>query len=125
MYKCFNGLLDFSHDNYISLASGRTRSTASNLNLRPQRFRTSLFRDSYFNRIVPLWNNLPISIRQSPNVLSFKKKLNVLYFEKLESEFDPTRVQTWKDHLPVLQDHKPVQLLLNNGQMNTDTSRSV
>ena len=56
------------------------------------RFRTSLFRDSYFNRIVLLWNNLPITTRQSSSFNVFKEKLYT-YFCKLDSDFDPDRVR--------------------------------
>ena len=31
--------------------------------LRPNRVSTSLFRDSFFNRIVPIWNNVSLDIR--------------------------------------------------------------
>ena len=61
-YKSLHGAYNFSLNNFISFATGNTRS-ATNLNLRSKSFRTSLFRDSFFNRIVPLWNNLPVLIK--------------------------------------------------------------
>ena len=48
LYKGVNGLLNFPLRNFISFSTGRTRGS---LNLRHfLRFRTSLFRDSYFIR---------------------------------------------------------------------------
>ena len=44
MYKAVNGAYNFPLNNYVSFNCGRTRSSSSNLNLRPMRFRTSLFR---------------------------------------------------------------------------------
>ena len=64
-YKSLLDAYDFPLNNSISFAIGNTQSD-TNLNLRPKSFRTSLFKDSFFNRIVPLWNNLPVLIRQSP-----------------------------------------------------------
>ena len=53
LYKGVNGLLNFPPSNFIRFSTGHTRSAASSLNVRPfLRFRTSLFRDSYFIRIV-------------------------------------------------------------------------
>ena len=51
LYKGINGLLNFPLSNFSSFSTSRTRSAASSLNLRHfLRFRTSLFRDSYFIR---------------------------------------------------------------------------
>ena len=84
----------------ISLNLHPITPSATNLNLRPKSFRTSLFRDSFFNRIVPLWNNLPVLIRQSPTFLSFKTNLYKYYFCKLNSDFDTDRTRTWKTVYP-------------------------
>ena len=81
------------------IASGCTRSS-SQLNLWPQRFRTSLFRDSYFNRIVLIWNNLPLVIRQCQSYSTFKAKLYKYYYDKLDNDFDPDRPRTWKTICP-------------------------
>ena len=49
-YKSLHGVYNFPLNNFISFATGNTRS-ATNLNLRPKSFLTSLFyiRDSFFN----------------------------------------------------------------------------
>ena len=63
-------------------------------------FRTSLFRDSYFIRIVYLWNDLPLSIRQTPSIKLFKTRLYEHYFKKLDCDFETDRIRTWKTICP-------------------------
>lgn len=53
---------------------------ANNFNLRPNRVRTSLFRDSFFNRIVSLWNNIPLDIRETIALSTFKDCLFNYFF---------------------------------------------
>lgn len=98
-YKCINNYYNISIDNYTSLVTGRTRS-ANILNLRANRFRTSLFGDSFFNRIVPLWNNIPSDIRKIKVLSTFKERMFTLYLNKFHTDFDTTRIQTWKTVCP-------------------------
>ena len=74
-YKVLNGfvnidispLIDFySHSDRYSLR-GR-----DNLTLKKQFSRTDVFKFSYFNRIVDLWNSLPNSIRSATMSLILK-----------------------------------------------------
>ena len=76
----------------MNISICRTRN-ASNSNLRSNRVRTSLFRDSFFNRIVPLWNNISMNIREN-EALSKDRLFN--YFNKFIANFDTSRIQTWK-----------------------------
>ena len=71
-----------------------------NYKSRCHRHRTSLFRDSYFNRIVIIWNNLPFQIRNSASFISFKSRLNEYYFNNLLSTLDSDRSSTWKTICP-------------------------
>lgn len=97
LYKGVNGLLNFPLSDFVRFSTGRTRSAASSLNLRRfLRFRTSLFRDSYFTRIVYLWSYLPLSIRQTPSIKLFKTRLYERYFKKLDCDFETDRIRTWK-----------------------------
>ena len=75
-YKVLNGfvnidispLIDFySHSDRYSLR-GR-----DNLSLKKQFSRTDVFKFSYFNRIVDLWNSLPNSLRSATSVSNFKR----------------------------------------------------
>ena len=56
--------MNTSMNEYINIISGCTRN-GNNSNLQPNRVRTSLFRDPFFNRIVPLWNNISLHIRET------------------------------------------------------------
>ena len=101
LYKGVNGLLNFPLSNFIRFSTGRTRSAASSLNLRHfLRFGTSLFSDSYFIRIVYLWNDLPLSIRQTPSIKLFKIRLYEHYFKRLDCDFETDRIRTWKTICP-------------------------
>ena len=86
---------------FVKINIGRTRNSTETLKLYPvHRHRTSLFRDSYFNRIVIIWNNLPFKICKSGSFISFKSRLNEHYFNKLFSTFDSDRSSTWKTICP-------------------------
>ena len=77
-YKVPNGFVNidisplinfYSHSDRYSLR-GRDNST-----LKKQFSRTDVFKFSYFNRIVDLWNSLPNSIRSATSVSNFKRGL--------------------------------------------------
>ncbi|KAK2551559.1 hypothetical protein P5673_027537, partial [Acropora cervicornis] len=63
---------------------------------RPNLTKTSTFRDSYFNRIIPLWNSLPLNTKESTTLSSFKTKVRSHYKSLLHSAFDPDRIRTLK-----------------------------
>ena len=108
-FRCINGLLNVQFDKYIQISSGRTRSSGENLNLYPiHRYRTSLFRDSFFNRIVKLWNSLPLQTRKSLTFNSFKTNLYKHYFSKLHNIFYTDKLNTWKTICPYCRSvHRP------------------
>ena len=96
-YKCKAGLYDLDIDKYIERPYRRDRSTRSSTGdfLRPNLCRITLFRNSYFNRIVYLWNCLPSDIKSSSSVYILKAKLYEYYFNKLITVFDADRCRTW------------------------------
>ena len=98
-FKCHHGLYNLDISSFTRFASGRTRS-ASNLNLLNNSSRTSLFRDSFFNRISNLWNSLPPNLRSTDSFFIFKKSLYNFYLAKFNTYFDTTRIQTWKSVCP-------------------------
>ena len=49
------------------------------------RFRTDVFKFSFFNRIVNLWNDLPVAIKTIDLVSLFSKKVNQFYISNLFS----------------------------------------
>ena len=69
-------------------------------NLRPNRVRTFLFHDSFFNRIVPLWNIISLDIRETKALSNFKDRLFNYFLNKFIANFDTSRIQTWKTVCP-------------------------
>ena len=69
-YKVLNGFVNIDISPLIDFYSLRGR---DNLTLKKQFSRTDVFKFSYFNRIVDLWNSLPNSIRSAASVSNFKR----------------------------------------------------
>ena len=106
-YKCMQGLHDLDISPYVTFScSTRSRSGLQKL-LQTNSCRTSLFRNSFFNRIVFLWNNLSPSIRNSTSVSSFKRLLYTHYFSKLDSTFNVNRMRTWKTYCSKCRSYNP------------------
>ena len=61
---------------------GPTQCETLRRSLQKGKFRTDIFKFSFFNRIVDLWNNLPVNIRTLDSFCSFKNKVNNFYFDK-------------------------------------------
>jgi hypothetical protein len=76
--------------------------------------RTSLFRDSFFNRIVFLWNGLPADIRGCSVISSFERNLYTHYFSKLHSTFDVNRMRTWKTYCSKCRSYNLLELAARN-----------
>ena len=91
--SCLQSIAYGNDINVIALTE--TRSSQANM-LLPNFCRTYLFRASFFNRIVFLWNGLPFSIRDISFVSSFKHNLFSHYLSKLNSDFDVDRMRSWK-----------------------------
>ena len=79
-FRCLHGeiLLDISQ--FVQFSSSCTRRGSSRLDLCLLPARTSTFRDSYFVRICPLQNSLPIFIRSSHSTSAFKSQLKTFLF---------------------------------------------
>ena len=83
-YKCKANDVRIDLDNYINFCSGRTRRAATELYLEQNVIpRTSTSRDSFFQRIVNMWNVLPVEIKMAKSISSFKEKLKSLLFFRL------------------------------------------
>ena len=81
---------------YIQHCNTRTRLGMSGLTLYSQHCKTSLYRDSYFNILVHLWNALPSTIQTSDKISSFKILLKEFYVERLRQVFDGDNIRTFK-----------------------------
>ena len=90
--------LDLNHFvvfNYTLLDRPNTKSSDDPLLLVPQFCKTESHKASFFNRIVPMWNQLPLSIRTAASMASFKSQLTEFYKSKLSDGFDPYNTCTW------------------------------
>ena len=52
------------------------------------RFRTDVFKFSFFNRIVNLWTGLPVAIRTIDRVSLFSENVNQFYISKFNLSKD-------------------------------------
>ena len=73
-FKCLMGLYDFDVFQWVKFKDFRYRVRNSERRLAKGRFRTDVYKFPYFNRIVDLWNNLPLFIRKCTNYMVFKKE---------------------------------------------------
>ena len=89
-----NTVARLKDDSY--LRSGDSNILVSNLPIP----RTELYMNFFTNRIVPLWNRLPLNTRllelnDSGNNSTFKKELKEYLVNKLENEFNSSSACTW------------------------------
>ena len=99
-HKCVHGYYDVNLDNFVHFYRSdhnypRTRSTNDILKLKPHFCHTESFARSYFNRIVPLWNQLHSHIRSSESVSLFKSNVISFYQQKFTNCFNSDDTCTW------------------------------
>jgi hypothetical protein len=89
-FKCKNNLIDLDISQYVETMSSRTRASTSCL-LRTALCRTSTFKNSYFVRIVKLWNYVSKSAPSNcQNTLSnFKTYLHKTYLNLTVTSYTP------------------------------------
>lgn len=66
--------------------------------LKPQAVRTECYMQSYANRIVTIWNNLPYEIRKTSDVNEFKNSVVEFYENKFSEQFDRENICTWTSY---------------------------
>ena len=79
IYKIMNDLVDIPADTYLTPATTRTRAIHSK-KLRQYPTRTDTFKYSFFPRTIPVWNSLPASVAEAPDLALFKQGLTSLSF---------------------------------------------
>ena len=81
VYKCVNQLTpQIIYDKLTfddNVKSRPTRDTGKML-LRPPHCHTEFYKRSFFVSACDNWNNLPLTVKESPSITSFKRNLNVL-----------------------------------------------
>ena len=87
-FNCLKGHIDFDVLSYVSFKSYKYHMRNTEAILAKGRFGTNVFKFSFFNRIVNLWNGLPVSIRTIDRVSLFSKKVNQFYISKFNLSKD-------------------------------------
>ena len=83
--------------NYMYQPRCSTRSSSSGNNFRQLTIsKTKSFRETYFFRLVNLWNALPNEITTITSVSLFKSKLKFFYFQILQYVFDQDDIRSYK-----------------------------
>ena len=78
LYKALNGYLNIDLTpllNFYSQADPYKFRDVDDYSLKLNFARTTKFKYSYFNRIVEMWNFLPLEIRLAPNLEAFKSNV--------------------------------------------------
>ena len=76
LYKVLNGYISIGISTYIQFYTDSDRyhlRGRDELTLNKNFARTTTFKSSFFNRIVDMWNALPLKVRQASNISNFKK----------------------------------------------------
>ena len=97
LFKCRQGfysldLSDFCSE-YCPIRRTRRASKGPLYNL--PSFKTETFANSYFNCIVPLWNNLSIELRQCSFLSTFKRLLKSHYLSLFNDQFTSFNNCSW------------------------------
>ena len=80
-FKCFKNIYKLNIFNYVSF-----RSCSKPLrNVDP--LTLDVFKNSFFFRICSLWNELPLSIRESTSLSILRKNLLAFYYDKFNVDF--------------------------------------
>lgn len=83
-----------THVNTIENRGTRRASIRGNT-LYPRKCKTETFKNSYTNRLVQIWNQLPLSAQNANSIPEFKAKIKEHYENKLVNEFDINNICTW------------------------------
>ena len=79
MYKIYNKIIDIDFDEHFkrNLAKKNYNLRGHNLKLERDKFSGSTIRNTFFSeRVIPIWNALPKTIAESPNIYKFKIELD-------------------------------------------------
>ena len=97
-YKCIHNIFNIDVSGFVSYTCSRTQVTRNSqdiFHLCTPHCNTETGKKLYFNRIVTLWNSLPVNIRNAPSVFSFKTMVHNCYENLLNTRFTPSNVCTW------------------------------
>ena len=95
-YKCLHDKIKIPIENYTQFIDNTSRRSGDcGLFLKPLLRRAETFKESVFHRIISEWNSLPIQIRDSTSVNSFKHQLMLHFKLKLQQSFKVYDLCSW------------------------------
>lgn len=104
-YKCLHGYCDLDLTNLVPFRDPpavHTRSAQDPLKLKNITTRTETAKHFFSQRIINIWNNLPLDIRSTlcsnKKIIPFKTKVFLYYCNKLTTEFNTDNTCTWVSH---------------------------
>ena len=87
-FKCLTGYIDFNVLSFVTFKAPKYNITNSEAKLVKSLFKTDVFKFSFFNRIVDLWNCLPLDIRSVEHLSSFKNSIDKFFLNKVHVNKD-------------------------------------
>jgi hypothetical protein len=79
LFKIINDLVDIPSSNYLIPANSKTRSNHSK-KMQQYHTKSGVFKYSFFPRTTRNWNQLPETIAETPDLVSFKRVLSSVTF---------------------------------------------
>ena len=79
LFKVIQDLVDIPAAAYLMPASTRTRANHTK-KFRQISSRSDAYKFSFFPRTIPVWNSLPATVAEAPDLVSFKQGLSTLTF---------------------------------------------
>ena len=79
LFKVIQDLVDIPAAAYLTPASTRTRANHTK-KLKQISSRSDAYKFSFFPRTIPVWNSLPATVAEAPDLVSFKQGLSTLTF---------------------------------------------
>ena len=87
-FKCLKGYIDFNVLSYVNFKTPKYNIRNSEATLEKGLFKTDVFKFSFFNRIVDLWNCLPLGMRTIEHFSLFKSSITKFYLNKFNVNKD-------------------------------------
>ena len=79
LFKVIQDLVDIPASAYLTPASTRTRANHTK-KLRQISSKSDAYKHSFFPLTIPVWNSLPATVAEAPDLVSFKHGLSTLTF---------------------------------------------
>ena len=82
VFKIMNGHSSVNKETWfetVETNGPQTRNRSDPLNLKTKSFRSDVRKNFFSQRVVPLWNQLPNSVKSAPSITAFKSRYDTNY----------------------------------------------